>query len=296
MTIFQMAQFVTLSQSKNYTQAARQLYISQPALSKSISAMEKELNLKLLHRSTKAVSLTAAGEEFARTCQTVLSLYRQGVNNARSAAKDYSGKLQVGLPRERISRAFLRFYRLAQEKYPNIKMDLKFYSENGLLRAIDDKTADFVISFGSARSEDVESLCLFQHRNYAVLPKEHPLSGRSLVSFNDLRHENFLALSYKFSGIEFDRIIIQAGIQKFSPHLIAETGSVAELLTMVSLGRGISVLTDDYMEMAQDQVVFVPLSDLPPAGEYLLWRKNDDVCQRALIRLAEEWTETKERS
>lgn len=291
MTIFQLAQFMTLSQSKNYTQAARELYISQPALSKSIIAMEKELNLELLHRNTKTVSLTAAGEEFAKTCKEILLIYQQGINNARSAAEDYSGKLKVGLPKERICRSFIQFYQLAQKTYPNIKTDLKFYSENGLLRAIDDKTADFVVSFGRARSEDVESICLYRHKNYAALPLNHTFCRRSSLRFNELRHENFLALSYKISGIEFDRIILAAGAYGFSPHMVAEAGSVAELLTMISLGRGIAVLTDDYMEISRNQVVFVPLKDLPDTEEYLLWRKSSDVCLNAMIDLVRKWTE-----
>lgn len=288
MTIFQLAQFVTLSQSKNYTQAARELYISQPALSKSIIAMEKELNLELIHRNTKMVSLTAAGEEFSKCCKEILNLYQRGINNARSAAADYSGKLRVGLPKERVCRSFFSIFEKAREKYPNIKTDLKFYSENGLLRAIDDKTADFVVSFGTARSEDAESLCLCSHKNYAVLPRFHPLARQTSLSFQELRYENFLTLSYKVSGIEFDRIIVQAGISRFSPHLVAEAESVAELLTMIALGKGVSVLTDDYKEMAKDPVVFIPVDDIAPTKEYLIWRKNNDVCQKILIDLIKD--------
>ena len=292
MTIFQLAQFVTLSQSKNYTQAARQLYISQPALSKSIIAMEKELNLELIHRNTKTVSLTAAGEEFAACCKNILALYQQGINNARSAAADYSGTLRIGLPKERICHSFINFCDLARKRYPHIKTNLKFYSENGLLRAIDDKTVDFVISFGKARSEDVESFCLFQHKNYAVLPESHPLAGRLSLHFDELRYENFLTLSYKISGIEFDRIIVQAGLHEFSPHLVAEAGSVAELLMMISLGKGISILTDDYRDFVRNGTVFVPLEDVPPTQEFLLWRKNDDICQKIMIDLVREWCDS----
>lgn len=61
MTIAQMSHFYALCQSGSYTQAAKQLYITQPALSKSIAALESELNLRLVERSTRTVALTAAG-------------------------------------------------------------------------------------------------------------------------------------------------------------------------------------------------------------------------------------------
>ena len=55
MTIAQMSHFYALCQSGSYTQAAKQLYITQPALSKSIAALESELNLRLVERSTRTV-------------------------------------------------------------------------------------------------------------------------------------------------------------------------------------------------------------------------------------------------
>lgn len=101
MTIAQMSHFYALCQSGSYTQAAKQLYITQPALSKSIAALESELNLRLVERSTRTVALTAAGEEFARACEEMLEVYRKGVNNARTAAGDISGLVRFGLPRDR---------------------------------------------------------------------------------------------------------------------------------------------------------------------------------------------------
>ncbi|UQT48019.1 LysR family transcriptional regulator [Flavonifractor plautii] len=108
MTIAQMSHFYALCQSGSYTQAAKQLYITQPALSKSIAALESELNLRLVERSTRTVALTAAGEEFARACEEMLEVYRKGVNNARTAAGDISGLVRFGLPRDRVCDTFAR--------------------------------------------------------------------------------------------------------------------------------------------------------------------------------------------
>ena len=143
MTIAQMSHFYALCQSGSYTQAAKQLYITQPALSKSIAALESELNLRLVERSTRTVALTAAGEEFARACEEMLEVYRKGVNNARTAAGDISGLVRFGLPRDRVCDTFAGLRRHIEEEYPNLRLELRFYSENGLLRALDDHMADF---------------------------------------------------------------------------------------------------------------------------------------------------------
>ena len=61
MTIFQLECYYALAQSLNFTQTASQQYITQPALSRSISSLEKELGIKLVNRTTHTVSLTPAG-------------------------------------------------------------------------------------------------------------------------------------------------------------------------------------------------------------------------------------------
>ena len=125
MTIAQMSHFYALCQSGSYTQAAKQLYITQPALSKSIAALESELNLRLVERSTRTVALTAAGEEFARACEEMLEVYRKGVNNARTAAGDISGLVRFGLPRDRVCDTFAGLRRHIEEEYPNLRLELR---------------------------------------------------------------------------------------------------------------------------------------------------------------------------
>ena len=131
MTIAQMSHFYALCQSGSYTQAAKQLYITQPALSKSIAALESELNLRLVERSTRTVALTAAGEEFARACEEMLEVYRKGVNNARTAAGDISGLVRFGLPRDRVCDTFAGLRRHIEEEYPNLRLELRFWPAPG---------------------------------------------------------------------------------------------------------------------------------------------------------------------
>lgn len=79
MTIFQLECYYALAQSLNFTQTASQQYITQPALSRSISSLEKELGIKLVNRTTHTVSLTPAGRVFAEECRKIISTYQDGV-------------------------------------------------------------------------------------------------------------------------------------------------------------------------------------------------------------------------
>ena len=252
MTIAQMSHFYALCQSGSYTQAAKQLYITQPALSKSIAALESELNLRLVERSTRTVALTAAGEEFARACEEMLEVYRKGVNNARTAAGDISGLVRFGLPRDRVCNTFAGLRRHIEEEYPNLRLELRFYSENGLLRALDDHMADFVLAFGRPRADNVGRQSLSVSQICAVL-------------------------------------VTYAGRNGFSPHVVQEADSIPQIFTMVACGCGIAVLSELYRFSAGEHVVFVPLRDIPPSEEHLLWRQRDDKCLNAIVELARRY-------
>ena len=79
MTLTQLESFLILAQRLNFTQAADDLFISQPALSRMISSLEQEVGLQLFYRSSRSVSLTPAGRAFAQQCPRILDSYRAGM-------------------------------------------------------------------------------------------------------------------------------------------------------------------------------------------------------------------------
>ena len=82
MTLNQLECFAVLAQRLSFTQAAEDLFISQPALSRMISALEQELDIQLFYRSSRSVSLTPAGRAFAQECPRILDSYRASVDAA----------------------------------------------------------------------------------------------------------------------------------------------------------------------------------------------------------------------
>ena len=256
MTIAQMSHFYALCQSGSYTQAAKQLYITQPALSKSIAALESELNLRLVERSTRTVALTAAGEEFARACEEMLEVYRKGVNNARTAAGDISGLVRFGLPRDRVCDTFAGLRRHIEEEYPNLRLGCASAKTAFSIPLM--TSGDFVLAFGRPRADNVGRQSLSVSQICAVLPGGHPLAGAGELSFSQLRHEAFLVPDYKISGVEFDTVVTYAGRNGFSPHVVQEADSIPQIFTMVACGCGIAVLSELYRFSAGEHVVFVP--------------------------------------
>ena len=85
MTLNQLECFMVLAQRLNFTQAADDLVMAQPALSRLISALERELVLQLFYRNSRSVALTPAGTVFFKKCPKILDEYRGSVVAARLA-------------------------------------------------------------------------------------------------------------------------------------------------------------------------------------------------------------------
>ena len=74
MTIFQMECFVAVAENLSFARAAEQLHVTQPAVTQQIHALEKELNVRLLNRSTRSVKLTEEGKIFLQDAKQVVEV------------------------------------------------------------------------------------------------------------------------------------------------------------------------------------------------------------------------------
>jgi len=88
--------FVTVAERQNFTRAAEQLHVAQPAISQQIKSLEGELGVSLLHRTKRSVKLTAAGHAFLPEAKQILAHAELSKQIARRAARGETGSLAIG--------------------------------------------------------------------------------------------------------------------------------------------------------------------------------------------------------
>lgn len=282
MTIDQLQYFLAISQCRSFTMAANHLYISQPALSKSIAALERELQVQLLVRNTKTVALTPAGEEFARTCQEMMETFRDGLNKMMFMSGTVSGRVTVGISNQYVDNFVIGLIRSLQQAYPLIQLELHFFPPNGLLRAIDNHSIDIIFSSDVPRGNQLSSKLLKQYRNCMLLPDNHPLADRTELSFAELKNEGAIIIDNMISGEEADAMIETARREGCSPHVIGVARSLAELITRVACGQGIAVVSEKYMDFVGEKLVLIPLKQQSISKLHMIWRSGSNPCIDAI--------------
>ena len=275
MTLNQLESFLVLARRLNFTQAAEDLFISQPALSRMISALEQELGIQLFYRSSRSVSLTPAGRAFAKECPRILDSYRSGVDAALLAQQGFRGRITVGILRDTFDASAVKLYQRMRAEYPQIHLVYQEFSHSDLIRTLMAGEVDAVINIGEALPpEEVESIVLRRDRQCAVVPVNSPLARMRSLRMEDLKDEEFVVMSRTSSLPGYGLLWKMAADAGFTPKVAAEANYVPSLLMLVACGVGVSTLTDNLEYLSQEMVSFIPLVGVPLSCHAFAWRRD----------------------
>lgn len=227
----QIKYFLVTAKCLNFTNAAAQLYITQPALSRQIKIMEEELGCLLFVRTSRKVALTPSAVILKEEFQKIYDEYNLAVARAQSAYQGLSGELKVGiLDGTKVGDLFPKVLRFFDQKYPNVDIKMRNYSFNALIEKLQSGELDiiFTLKFDIEKKEGI-SFCLVENsKDHIVVPKDHRLARRKSVSMADFDDEVFIMVSTEDS-VQSPYLIIQgfkeAGVRpkyKFAPSIQAE--------------------------------------------------------------------------
>lgn len=118
----QLRYFITLADTLNFGKAAEKLNITQPPLSRQISALEAMLGVRLFNRHHHGVSLTEAGRTFYADATTVVTAYHQACRNARLAESGEKGVLDVGFMMHAAYSTLPEMTRRMMTSYPEVTL------------------------------------------------------------------------------------------------------------------------------------------------------------------------------
>lgn len=184
---------IDLSRTLSFRKTAANMYITQPALTHQVKALEEELGVQLFHRNSQGVSMTPAGEVFCRGMMQISSRSQEILTSVRNcSANGYSETLHVGMNVMRTFEQNRDIVRRFTMEYPEIMLDLRQDTTGiGRLDAFLRNELDIVFFLNDSIPR-IPSICtqkLFDSGIYCVVLADHPLAGRQSVGPKDLEGE-----------------------------------------------------------------------------------------------------------
>ncbi len=143
---FRQFQYImAIAEYRNITRAADSLYISQSALSHYLKATEAELGVQLFDRSTSPLSLTYAGRCYIESAKHILHENNRLMKELRDITDHMTGRLSVGISRNRESYTVPRLMPVFSRRYPGITLDFHADSGQRLIEALRDGRVDLIL-------------------------------------------------------------------------------------------------------------------------------------------------------
>jgi len=237
--------FIEVANSGNITKAAERLYISQPAITKSIKQLENEIGGKLFERKNKGVVLTPEGEVIYNKVKPLIN----GINNVYdyfpNVQKLRSGVLRIGTVTSNItillSKALNEFIR----RYPKIEIKITRGKENSLINMLKNNELDLLILDTKSIKKDLEEIRLYNVKYSIVGNEDYYKKHKSKPMTKEIFASSPLAL---INSGNTSRKNIDAYFNKFNIELNAkyEMENYGLIIDLIKSGAAIGVVNLDY--------------------------------------------------
>lgn len=273
----QIDYFLTVAEVLSFTDASRLLYISQPALSKQIGALEKELGFSLFVRDRRHVALTPAGASLYRDWNELSKRMEDSLFAARAISSQTSGILSIGCSDTFDYSDVLPFtVRRYIRNYPQIDVNIESHSFRTLRDGLMSDKFDVIVTpyFELDGLSDVQWLRLKDIPLSIIIPTSNPLCEREHIRFRELSEETFILISPNDSlgGINHTQELCRRS--GFRMKNARHVPNVSSLELAVKNGLGIAVCNSKLFENDSNCRIF-PL-DIQPDDSFLVavWKKH----------------------
>ncbi|NTV90280.1 MAG: LysR family transcriptional regulator [Clostridiales bacterium] len=259
--------FVSVASHCSFTEASRELFIAQSAVSKQIQALEEELGIQLFIRDNRFVRLTAAGEIFHREAVGILEKIDDAVDRIHRLSKDISGTLNLGTFSIILTdlTALVRGFCV---KYPNTQVSIDWYEFNHLIPNIENGNLDmgFTIAFQLMDKPALDYITLKKGTLFAAFSKEHPLAGRNELRLSDLKDMPFFTMNPQIAPNGYRAMQFFMKEQGFEPEVWRYHPSHESMLLQLQVHDAYSLLADHQFG-GHPGLAFVPLAaEEQPSG------------------------------
>jgi DNA-binding transcriptional LysR family regulator len=276
--------FVAVAEELHFTRAAEKLYVSQPALSKQIRALERQLGAELFHRDRQGVALTAAGTALLPYAERVLALWAEGASALAEVSAAERSTLVVGMSTSPGRGALLPAIRSRfTAARPEAVVRLRQVSWDDPTAGLADGDTD--VAFVWLPLPDAERYgwtVVAEEPRLVALPDSHPLAARAEVDFADLVDEPFLALPAGAGPLrDYWLALDERGGRP--PRIGAEIASTEETYEALVAGLGICLVASGNAHLISLGGVITRLvHGISPSRYALAWRREDG--GRPLVR------------
>jgi DNA-binding transcriptional LysR family regulator len=263
LSLNQLRAFYYTANSGSITRAADRLFITQPAVSLQIKALETQCGVLLFHRTKKTLQLTESGKRLYQVAIKIFSLVGEAERILSEESEFISDPLRIGSTKTLVRHFLAAYISRFRKAFPKIQIQVDEGSSEEMVKSLLENRNDLAIVGRLPYHEQLKAVPFIQDELVLLAAPGHPLCSKENVCIEDLKGEN-LILREKGSGTRrvIDRLFEE---KNFFYSAFIETGNVDFLKEMVRTGNGVTMLArmGADRDLASGNLIALPLREGP---------------------------------
>ena len=271
MDIRVLKNFLAVAREENITKAAAGLSMTQPALSRQMIVLEKELGAELFHRGKYRVMLTDAGFLLKRRAEEIIDLADKIEHELARPEESLAGRISIGSGDFRSGSVLFGAVADFQKIHPLVKFEIFSGNSDSIKEKIEQGTLDLglvmdpfdVTRYNFMHMPIKETWCLYVKEN-------HPLADKTFVTPKDLRGESLLTTVRPIISNIIENWFTGSSVK---PKIVGSGNLLYNIIGLVRAGLGVSMNLD--LESEYTGIRKVPLEPGIESSTVLIWKKSE---------------------
>lgn len=240
MELNQLEYFVALAHIKNFTKAAKSLNVSQPALSRSIGRLEKDLNVKLFARDSRKVALTQYGQTFLSYAERILLELEMARQDIMNMAEPDSGVINLSFMHSLGAYLVPDLVKEFRKLYPKIQFSLNQNHSFLLSKQLFKGESDLCLCSAPINMSDIAWVPLLTEKLYIIVPTTHSLAQKDIINMEEIASEPFITLKPRYGLRTKTEHLFE--LSSIHPKIRFEGDEIITVASLVAAGLGVSLV------------------------------------------------------
>jgi DNA-binding transcriptional LysR family regulator len=250
MELRHLTYFVAVAERLNFSRAAEELHVAQPAISQQIHALEHELGAPLFERIGRRVQLTDAGHALLPHARQILSAVEAARNEVRERGQLLKGTAKLGTPPTVSAHILPDRLTAFEQKYPGLDVTLREAGTDTLLKLVEQGELDLAIVSTDLLPSSVECAPFLEENYVVAVGGHHRLCHRECAAMVEFAEDAFILFpeGYKLREVTLNACR-NAG---FEPKIALDGGGIQSTLQFVAAGLGVAIVPELALAEAAD--------------------------------------------
>ncbi len=257
----QLRAFSILARTGSFTETAKELHLSQSAISHAMKALEQEIGCRLLDRLGKSVALTQAGEQLLMHSQKILLEMEAARTQLGRLGKWGSSRLRIGTSTTACQHVLPGVLREFKESFPQCAISIEVGDTPEMIEALRAHRVDLAVNLEPRREEQLEFRPLFTDELRFIVSPLHPWAKDGRVPRDEIPRQNYIVYGKKSYSYTFRMIEEYFREEGIVMHSLLDLGNMEAIKELVKLGLGVSILAPwtAQKELRDRSLVALPL-------------------------------------